>query len=67
MSMLLELVVFQVHVVDFDRIRPSEESLHQKRTTPRGGFGRSTPGVLGVFLVVVFDLDRFSIVFLTFW
>ncbi len=28
MFMLLELVIFQVHVVDFFQIRPSEESLH---------------------------------------
>ena len=56
--MSLELVVFQVHVVDFVQIRPFEELPHSKCSTLRGGLGRSTPGVLGVFLVVVFDLDR---------
>ncbi len=44
------------------QIRPFEESLHQKCTTPRGGLGRPTPGVIGVFLVAVFGLGRFSYV-----
>ena len=60
-SCYLELVVFQVHVVDFVQIRPFEELLHQKCTTPRGGLGRSTPGVFGVLLAVVFGLDRLQV------
>jgi len=45
-------------VPDFVEIRPSEELLHQKCSPRRGGLGRSTPGVFGVFLMVVLDLDR---------
>ena len=59
--MLLELVIFQVYVVDFVQIRPFEESLHQKCSTLRGGLGRSAPGASGVLPVAVSGPDRFQV------
>ena len=64
--MSLELVVFQVHVVDFVEIPPFEELLHQTCTPLRGELDPPTPRVIGVFLTAVFGLDRFSFVLLTF-
>ena len=52
------MLLFDMHADFFGRIRPPEESLHQKCRTFRAESDSSTLEVVGGLLVVVFEASR---------